>query len=137
MRTGGARNGVVRAVSAVAVLALIFASVVGAYAHAGAHGFGAKAHVDCDVHHDGTASTDCEWTAVPSSGAGHAHEHGNDEADHATSCDFVCHGGVAILPVSALAPISHQTNVSPPAARGDDPRLKTSLERPPRSSVSV
>jgi hypothetical protein len=106
----------------------VIANLVGAHAHAAAHGSDA-AHTECH-HHDTTAGP---------AGDGHVlaaqHEHCKDTIDHTKACDFLCNGGVAILtaafltyqepappPASAIAPIVHST-------------LPALLERPPRPSA--
>lgn len=135
MRMRGHRYALTRLVSAVAVVALVFANVIGAYAHAGAHGQG-TAHAGCDQHHEGLASVpDATQVADRDSPSGTAHEHGSDGAGHLTSCDFACHGGVAILGASDPQVRVSEERARPQAAHSVALQLTGSLERPPRPSV--
>lgn len=134
MRMSDRRLGLTRLVAAAAALALIFANVVGAYAHAHAHGTGAL-HADYSHHH--AASADGVTSSAELAQVGHMDEGDGNKPDHATSCDFVCHGGVAIL--SAFTDVSDhpQSSEQPGASRGLDLLSAASLERPPRLSVSA
>lgn len=140
MRMRGHTYGFVRLVSAVAVFTLVFANVIGAYAHAGAHGQGA-AHAGCDQHHEGqhleelASAPDATQVAEQRSPSGAAHEHGSDGAGHLTSCDFACHGGVAILGASDPQVRVSEQRDRPQAAHNVDLLLTGSLERPPRPSI--
>ncbi len=136
MRMRGNRYGHTRLVSVVAVLALVFANVVGAHAHATAHGPDA-AHAGCDRHL--ATSADMAHAAahasVDGAASGIAHEHGDQGGVHTTSCDFVCHGGVAILVAATADGRVAQQPARPHVAGSIDLLLTGSLERPPRLSV--
>lgn len=135
MRMSDRRLGLTRLVAVAAALALILANVVGAYAHAHAHGT-STLHVD---HHYEAAAAPGDGVTLSAEIAelGHMDEDNGKKSDHATSCDFVCHGGIAIL--SAFADVSDQpqSTEQPGASRSVDLLLAASLERPPRFSVSA
>jgi hypothetical protein len=119
-----------RLISAVAALALVIAQVIGAYAHAGEHGHGG-AHAAC-VHQLGHGS------AVPAAGDDGGvdkAEHDGDRAHYDTSCDFCCHGGIAILATVAIAYVNPMLPYSRAVAVAEHPAAPPSLERPPRSSA--
>jgi hypothetical protein len=130
------RHGLARLVSAVAVVALIFANVVGAHAHATAHGPDA-AHGGWDQHLATSAAAvhAAAYAAVDDAASGIAHEHGDPGGAHTTSCDFVCHGGVAILAASTVHGQVAARPAKPHVARSIDLLLTGYLERPPRPSI--
>ncbi len=139
MRMRGRRRGYgfARLVSAVAVIALVFANVVGAHAHATAHGLDA-AHSGCDDQHLATSADVAQAPAhasVDGAASGVAHERGDHGATHTTSCDFVCHGGVAILVAATADGRAAERTATLHAARSTDLLLTGSLERPPRPSI--
>lgn len=135
MRMSHRRLGLTRLVAAAAALALILANVVGAYAHTHAHGTGAL-HFDYNYHHAAPGGD----SLTPSAELiqfGHMDEDNSKNPDHATSCDFVCHGGIAILPALAIVSGHPQSAEQPGTSRGLDLLSAASLERPPRLSVSA
>ena len=126
--------GIARLVSAVAVFALIFANIVGAHAHATAHGPDAM-HAGCDQHLATSAAAAHAAAHASVDDAAIAHEHGDQGGMHTTSCDFVCHGGVAILAAATADGQVAQQPARPQVARSIDLLLTGSLERPPRPSL--
>src|SRR5262245_52602639 len=83
-----------RLVSAVAAFALVLAHLIGAYAHAAGHAHAhAQMHAGTAHHHHAEPMVDTgEAGVVDDAGKGC-----NDTVNHAQCCDFMCHGGVAIL----------------------------------------
>jgi hypothetical protein len=126
-----------RLLAAVAVLALVLASVIGTYAHAAGHSqphttVAADAvHADDHAgHHHGP------MTKAPAIGLGHlGGNHDGDGTGHSPldgSCDIFCHGGQAILASYALPlPLLHSVPMMQPADafHGAQPG---GLDRPPK-----
>ena len=116
-----------RLLAATLALALVLASMVGSYAHTSDHGH----------HHDHASHLALDANA----GAGsHADENGapatsTAAADHTCCCDFLCHGGIAIL-----ADMTHRVRLDyrrVALTPRDDVRPGTaggSLDRPPRTT---
>jgi hypothetical protein len=128
MHTGKHKRGASRLLSAVAALALILAQLIGAYAHAG-HDH-AAAHAAC-AHHGGGSQV-----APDEHQPGEAQtEHGSDPATHNHSCDFMCHGGVAILAISTFSYADAQLPYELKGIAFDHLLWPASLERPPKSPV--
>jgi hypothetical protein len=130
-----------RLISAVAAFALVFAQLIGAYAHAAGHDR-ASGHAACaHLHgHHATAAHD-HSPAAPSGGdqgsvdkAQHD-QHDEERALHGASCDFLCHGGIAILAGAGFAYADPRPPYTPAVATIAHPSPPPSLERPPRSSV--
>ena len=126
-----------RLISAVAALALVFAQLVGAYAHAAGHDH-AGARAACahlDGHHAAAHGHDIAAPPAGDQGAVDKARHDDDRANHSTSCDICCHGGIAILVSLAFeyeAPTPPSTSAIATVANPSPP---PSLERPPRSSA--
>jgi hypothetical protein len=119
----------IRLISILAATALVFAHVVGAYAHAAGHSHG-RAHVGCAHDHANHAAA----TALPDQGvSGSLHLSCDQEIDHASCCDFMCHGGIAILATPALTFAEPARDCS--ASNASIARLlwPGSLDRPPKS----
>jgi hypothetical protein len=119
-----------RLISAVVALALVFASAVGAYAHALSHCQHGHANA---VHQEDAEASASTVTA----NALHKGESQRSPAsvDQAQCCDTICHGGFAIVdvgPVVLLPPRFLHAILSAGLAAGTQPH---SLERPPRSPV--
>ena len=119
-----------RSITAVMTLALVFASTVGAYAHAAGHTHHASAHAVQSEHPDRSGSISDEATDLHD-------EHGMADPGkgHTNCCDTICHGGYAILGVGYAfsAPVnSRPATLVTARATGTRP---SSLERPPRSPV--
>jgi hypothetical protein len=130
MCMGSHKSRLARLVSALLAVALVLAGVIGSYAHAHAHGIGAL-HSDCGQHHGTPAATENHSQAQVA-------DEGTDlPAGHATSCDFVCHGGVAILSLGVSIQRQLEPAGTPLASPNPDLRLSTSLDRPPRSPVTA
>jgi hypothetical protein len=114
-------------ISAAIALAVVFASCIGAYAHALAH---------CHHGHAHAASHQESGAAPVASGVEHKGEPQKAPAGtHADCCDSICHGGYAI--VGQVNPVLPQPQAKPPipvmrAHAGAEPH---SLDRPPRSPV--
>jgi hypothetical protein len=124
------KSGLARLVSALVAISLVLAGVVGSYAHAHAHGMG-SVHSDCSQHHGiPGAIDDHSPTQVVDDGT-------NAPSGHATSCDFACHGGVAILSLGVSIQRQLEPAVEPDASRNLDLLLFASLDRPPRSPVTA
>jgi hypothetical protein len=116
-----------RLISAAIALALIWASTIGAYAHALAHCHHGHAHVAqpqdfrvapaaIDMEHKG------ESKKAPA-------------RNHADCCDTICHGGYAIVDeVSPVLPLP-QAKPPIPVMRADAGAGPHSLDRPPRSPI--
>jgi hypothetical protein len=137
MRKGGQGNSVGRLISAVAALALVFAQLLGAYAHAGHdHAGGHAACAQVDGH---GAPADRDGASAPPAGdsevVSNQGQHDDDRTAHSASCDFLCHGGIAIpatVGFSYLDATPPWVAVVATVAASSPPR---SLDRPPRSSV--
>jgi hypothetical protein len=132
------RSGAGRLVAAVAALALVFAQLIGAYAHAAGHDH-ASGHAACaHLHgHHATAAHD-DGPAAPSGGDQGAldkAQHDDDRALHSASCDFLCHGGIAILAAAGFSYVDPTPPYTSAVAVIADPSPPPSLERPPRSSA--
>jgi hypothetical protein len=88
-------------------------------------------HAGCSQQHDAVGGSG----EIPQ--VEHPDEGGGTPSGHATSCDFVCHGGVAIVSaVLDFAPLPEPTE-EPHTFRSLALLLAVSLERPPRSSVNA
>jgi hypothetical protein len=123
-----------RLISAVTALALVLAQLIGAYAHAAGHdhagGHAACAHLQ--GHHAAVHGHDGAAPAADAAAAAKAH-HDGDRAHHSTSCDFCCHGGIAILAGDGFSYVDPTPPCTPAVAARADPSPPPSLERPPRS----
>jgi len=117
-----------RLISVAIVLALVFASAVGAYAHGLAHCHHGHAHV--------VQPQDVSAAAPVAIDMGHKGEPRNAPAgNHAGCCDTICHGGYAI--VAQGSPVLPLPQVKPPipVMRADAGAEPHSLDRPPRSPI--
>jgi hypothetical protein len=119
-----------RLISAAVALALLVASAVGAYAHALAHCHHGHANA---LHQDDAVAT----APMVTVNALHKGESQRPPAsvDQAQCCDTVCHGGLAIVDMGAVAllpPHFLHATLSASRVAGTQPH---SLERPPRSPV--
>lgn len=130
MCMGNHRSGSARLVSAFVALALLLAGVIGSYAHAHAHGIG-MVHSDCGQHHSTPGAIDDPSQAQV------ADEDTKAPSGHATSCDFICHGGVAILSFGVSIQRQLEPSGAPHASRNLDLLLSSSLDRPPRSPATA
>jgi len=122
-----------RLIAVVTTLALVFASVMGAYGHAAGHS-----------HHSspGVAHTQGVDQLPPSADTRAAHadcDHSHNRADtgssHADCLDIICHGGYAILGATCIVPLLARALpfiVQIASLIGTQPG---SLERPPRPPV--
>ena len=112
-------------ISAAIALAVVFASSIGAYAHALAH----RGHAHAASHQDSGA-------APVASGIEHKGDPQKAPAGtHAGCCDSICHGGYAI--VGQVSPVLPQPQAMPPipVIRANAEAEPHSLDRPPRSPV--
>src|SRR5262245_13322511 len=122
------RSNATRLLGAVVALALVIAQVIGAYAHAAEHDHG-SGHAACAHHHG-------HGPATPSGdGPADTADHDADRAHHGASCDFLCHGGIAILMTVAFRYADPGLPYIAAVAADVHPAAPPSLERPPRSSA--
>jgi hypothetical protein len=123
-----------RLVSAVATLALVFASTIGAFGHAVSHCHHAVAVDAPDVH-----AVEASVTAAHPEPDQTGYEDGNDNPcqPHSNCCDTFCHGGQAILTVPPI--LSPPPPATSPVSRPDltDRGAPACIERPPRFFVLV
>ena len=126
-----------RLISAVAALALVLAQLVGAYAHAAGHdhagAYAACAHLD--GHHAAAQTHDAAAPSGIDQGAVDKPQHDDDRALHSGSCDFLCHGGIAVLAAAGFSYADPTLPYTLAVAIIADPSPPLSLERPPRSSA--
>ena len=120
-----------RCIAAAGAVALLLASVIGAYGHAAAHGD----HGVHQAHHGDAGDQGAEATLLD---LALQHTHGEESPgsghDHGMCLDMACHGGVAILgDTCGVAVPDSETYVLEPAhfLRSTAPAC---LDRPPRSS---
>ena len=126
-----------RLISAVAALALVLAQLIGAYAHAAGHDH-AGAHAACvhlDGHHAAAQAHDAAAPPAGDQGAVDKPQHDDDRALHSASCDFCCHGGIAVLAAAGFSYADPTLPYTLAVAIIADPSPPLSLERPPRSSA--
>ena len=122
-----------RLIAVVTTLALVFASVMGAYGHAAGHNHYSSpgvAHTQ-DVDQQ-TASAD---TQAAHADCDHSHNRADTGSSHADCLDTICHGGYAVLGTTWIVPLLARPLpfIVPIASPiGTQPG---SLERPPRSPV--
>jgi hypothetical protein len=124
------RGNTTRLLSAVVALALVMAQVIGAYAHAAEHDH-ASAHAACAHQHGHAAAV----PAADNNATVDKIDHEGDRTHHSTSCDFCCHGGIAILVTAAFAYVNPTPPHSSAIVAAVHPAIPPSLERPPRSSA--
>jgi hypothetical protein len=132
----GSRTGVRRLLSIAAALALVLAQLTGSYAHARGHSQ-ATGHAACGHvggHHAAALGHDAA-SPVGDQGVAGEGTPGHNGALHSTSCDFVCHGGIAILEISGVYDVDQATSYGPAAISVANPSHPPSLERPPRFSA--
>ena len=121
-----------RLVSAVAAVALVFAQLIGIYAHAAEHDH-ATGHAACAHHHGQDAAAP---TGSGDPRLDKAAQDSGDRVSHHTSCDLICHGGAAILAAGEGCAYVGSTRIYAPAIGVVvDPSQPPSLERPPKSAV--
>ena len=124
-------------ISAVATLALVFAQLIGAYAHAAGHDH-AGVHAACahlDGHHGAAQAQGAAAPPAGDQGAVDKAQHDDDRALHSTSCDFLCHGGIAVLVAAGFSSVDPMPPYTSAVATTADPSPPPSPERPPRSSA--
>src|SRR5262245_46782653 len=116
-----------RLLTALVAVALVFAHVVGAYAHAAGHNAGQE-----------PSSRAQQEISAAAGGGLSAHAHGTqaqEAAGYLDACDFMCNGGLAILAAPTLAFTRTKAPASCRVSEIVHLRLAASLERPPKSAV--
>jgi hypothetical protein len=116
-----------RLLSAAMALALVFASSIGAYAHALAHSYSGHAHAAS--HQDSGA------TPVADGMEHNGEPHKAPATNHAGCYDTICHGGYAIVGQVSLVPYRPKSTPAIPLTRADAGVQPQSLDRPPRPPV--
>src|SRR5262245_28045779 len=116
-----------RLIAALVAVALVFAHIVGAYAHAAGHNH-AQGPSSC-AQQDILSSADSRINA-------HAQaKHGSEPASHTDAFDFMCNGGLAILAAHTVAFARVKAPHSSRIVEIVHLLLGTSLERPPKFAV--
>jgi hypothetical protein len=123
-------RGAMRLISAVLALALLVAHVLGGYAHAAGHNH-PDGHATC-AHDDSSAPAPLGGKLTVPDEGDHCRQ-----ANHIDACDFMCHGGLAILVDLAVEHVDARTARSSTVADIVHLLLAVSLERPPRSAVGA
>lgn len=125
-----------RLLAAVMALALVVACVVGAYAHAAGHALPAAEHTAAAVDaadHAGQRGHLFGPAACEAGQVGISHDCDGTGHSPLDGCDFICHGGQAILAAAVLvlpAVLDSAPLIQPATAlHGAEP---TSLDRPPK-----
>lgn len=132
----GAKAWPARLLAATMALGLVVACIIGAYAHAAGHALPEAEHTTAAIDATGQEIQNGHLSEPAASKPGQVGApHDSDGTGHSPleGCDFICHGGQAILAAAVLVPpavLDSAPLIQPAAAlHGAEP---TSLDRPPK-----